>query len=112
MYAKLKTNLIGLAAALSFVVVGFSLGEAPSASQADPALQPVLAQAESTRTIVLSQADRTITLVLAQAEAEAAAEPATGVQATAPATGRRGALQRHLAMPYVSFAALLPRQES
>lgn len=28
------------------------------------------------------------------------------------AEARRGALQRHLGMPYVSFAALLPRKES
>lgn len=35
------------------------------------------------------------------------AEPAEATRAPA----RRGALQRHLGMPYVSFAALLPRQE-
>ena len=40
MYAKLKTNLIGLAAALSFVVVGFSLGEAPGATQPDQVVGP------------------------------------------------------------------------
>ena len=86
MYAKLKTNLIGLAAALSFVVVGFSLGEAPRAIQPDQAIGQALAQADVT--------------------------PALSAQETAPAASRRGALKRHLAMPYVSFAALLPRQES
>jgi hypothetical protein len=85
MYAKLKTNLIGLAAALSFVVVGFSLGEAPGAAQPTPVSGPALAHADGA--------------------------PALAVQETKPATGRRGALKRHLAMPYVSFAALLPRQE-
>ena len=86
MYAKLKTNLIGLAAALSFVVVGFSLGEAPSATQPGQVISPALAQAD--------------------------VSPALAARETTPAPGRRGALRRHLAMPYVSFAALLPRQES
>jgi hypothetical protein len=85
MYAKLKTNLIGLAAALSFVVVGFSLGEAPGAARSIPVAGPALVQADGA--------------------------PALAVQETSPASGRRGALKRHLAMPYVSFAALLPRQE-
>ena len=86
MYAKLKTNLIGLAAALSFVVVGFSLGEAPSATQPGQVTGPALVQADGT--------------------------PALAVQDTTPVARRRGAVMRHLAMPYVSFAALLPRQES
>jgi hypothetical protein len=86
MYAKLKTNLIGLAAALSFVVVGFSLGEAPSAYAAGQVASPALAQVD--------------------------ADPALAASEANPAPGRRGALRRHLAMPYVSFAALLPRQES
>ena len=86
MYAKLKTNLIGLAAALSFVVVGFSLGEAPSATQPGQVISPALAKAD--------------------------VSPALAAQETTPAASRRGALKRHLAMPYVSFAALLPRQES
>ena len=34
------------------------------------------------------------------------------VRPSSSIAGRRGALKRHLAMPYVSFAALLPRQES
>lgn len=86
MYAKLKTNLIGLAAALSFVVVGFSLGEAPSASQPGQVISPALAQADIA--------------------------PALAAQDSTPVASRRGALKRHLAMPYVSFAALLPRRES
>lgn len=86
MYAKLKTNLIGLAAALSFVVAGFSLGEAPRAAHADQVSVPALVQADGS--------------------------PALAAQDTPPSAGRRGALKRHLAMPFVSFAALLPRQES
>ena len=86
MYAKLKTNLIGLAAALSFVVVGFSLGEAPGATHPGQVVTPALAQVD--------------------------AGPSLAAQETSPAAGRRGALKRHLSMPYVSFAALLPRQES
>jgi hypothetical protein len=85
MYAKLKTNLIGLAAALSFVVVGFSLGEAPGANPSAPVTGPMLVQVD--------------------------ASPALAVQESTRTTARRGALKRHLAMPYVSFAALLPRQE-
>lgn len=84
MYAKLKTNLIGLAAALSFVVVGFGLGEPPRTSAS--------IEASSVDAVVL--ADR-------PSAPEAASTPV-----------RRGALRRHLGMPYVSFAALLPRQES
>ena len=86
MYAKLKTNLIGLAAALSFVLVGFSLGEPPRADSASLGAAPSLVQADA---------------------ASALTAPGTAPEAT-----RRGALKRHLAMPYVSFAALLPRQES
>ncbi len=82
MYAKLKTHLIGLAAALSFVVVGFGLGEAPRSAGPVQAPDAVLAQQQP---VVSGQDD------------------------AAPA--RRGALKRHLAMPYVSFAALLPRRE-
>jgi hypothetical protein len=47
MYAKLKTNLIGLAAALSFVVVGFSLGEAPGANASGQGITPVDRRAEA-----------------------------------------------------------------
>ncbi len=86
MYAKLKTNLIGLAAALSFVVVGFSLGEAPGAAERGQVTPAALVQVDGT--------------------------PALAAQDTTQTSRRRGALKRHLAMPYVSFAALLPRQES
>ncbi|GAB2493267.1 hypothetical protein [Arenimonas alkanexedens] len=78
MYAKLKTQLIGLSVALGFVLVGYGLGEPPMASQALPSPEAVMAQAQD-----------------------------------APASAARsGALKRHLGMPYVSIAALLPRQES
>lgn len=86
MYAKLKTNLIGLAAALSFLVVGLSLGEAPGTPHAGQLATPALAQSD--------------------------ASPAQAGQETTPASSRRAALKRHLGMPFVSFAALLPRQES
>ena len=81
MYPKFKTNLIGLAVALSFVMIGFGLGEPRRLAQGVPA---------------------------------AGASP-TGLQAAgelAPRSGRRDALIRHLAMPYVSFGALVPRRES
>ena len=84
MYPKFKTNLIGLAVALGFVVVGFGLGEPPRAE-------------------ISVQAAPTSLLQAAQAE--------IGVQAPTR-HARRGALKRNLAMPYVSFAALTPRQES
>lgn len=87
MYPKFKTNLIGLAVALGFVVVGFGLGEPPRSEVSVPAIAPVsLLQAAS-------------------------AELEIGTQSSA-GHARRGALKRHLAMPYVSFAALTPRQES
>ena len=84
MYPKFKTNLIGLAVALGFVVVGFGLGEPPRSETAVQAAPMSLLQA-------------------AQAE--------IGTQSPTR-HARRGALKRTLAMPYVSFAALTPRQES
>ena len=78
MYAKLKTNLIGLSVALGIVLAGYGLGEPPMASQALAAGEVALVQVDD----------------------------ATAGKA------RRGALKRHLGMPYVSIAALLPRQES
>jgi len=86
MYAKLKTNLIGLAAALSFLVVGLSLGEPSSADVASQDTVPARVLADGS--------------------------PTLAVQDAPPAASRRLALKRHLAMPYVSFAALLPRRES
>ena len=87
MYPQFKTNLIGLAVALGFVLVGFGLGEAPRSSRPVEIRQPVLTQVEAGPELATETRDP--------------ARPA-----------RRGALKRHLAMPYVSFAALLPRQES
>ncbi|HEU0152945.1 MAG TPA: hypothetical protein VFQ84_06340 [Arenimonas sp.] len=78
MYAKFKTNLIGLTVALGFVLVGYGFGEPPTASQSLDVSPDTLAQAD---------------------------------EAT-PGPARRGALKHQLAMPYVSIAALLPRQES
>lgn len=87
MYPKFKTNLIGLAVALGFVVVGFGLGEPPRPLASPEAAPATLIQAVN-------------------------AETANTDSAAAVRTIRRGALKRHLAMPYVSFAALTPRQES
>lgn len=87
MYPKFKINLVGLAVALGFVLVGYGLGERPR-SVADLGTAPA-------------------SLVQASAPSVAGAETPASVL-----TVRRGALKRHLAMPYVSFAALTPRQES
>ena len=84
MNAKFKSTLAGLAVAMGFVGTGFGLGDPPSQS-----LAAELAQAQTTPVLVAEHTD------------EADSRP-----------GRRGALKRHLAMPYVSFAALLPRRES
>jgi hypothetical protein len=86
MYCRFKTNLIGLAVALGFVLVGFGLGEAPRAAY--DASSPSFAAASADVAPVAVDAD------------------------PAPRPIRRGALMRHLAMPYISFAALTPRQES
>jgi len=83
MYAKLKTNLTGLAVALGILMVGYGLGEPPRSSAAIKAPTPLLADVDD----------------------------ALETGATAP-PNRRGALKRQMTMPYVSFAALLPRQES
>jgi len=84
MYAKLKTNLIGLGVALGILMVGYGLGEPPRANAANAAYEAPAA--------LLADADL---------EVEATARP-----------NRRGALKRQMTMPYVSFASLLPRQES
>jgi hypothetical protein len=78
MYAKFKTNLIGLSVALGFALVGYAVGEPPMASQAIASPEAGLALAD---------------------DADAG-------------KARRGALKRHLAMPYVSLASMLPRRES
>ena len=82
MYAKLKTSLTGLAVALGILMVGYGLGEPPRGTEAMQGAAPLLV------------------------DAEAAID--TGAD-TLP--NRHGALKRQMAMPYVSFAALLPRQE-
>lgn len=87
MYPKFKINLIGLAVALGFVLAGFGLGEPPRASTDLGGPQASLIQAR-TRSVVDAEIPASVRTV------------------------RRGALKRHLAMPYVSFAALTPRQES
>ena len=86
MHPRFKTYLIGLAVALAFVGVGFGLGEAPRSSRPADIPPPVRPQGETSPELA--------------AETRDPAHPA-----------RRGALKRQLAMPYVSFAALLPRQE-
>lgn len=83
MYAKLKTNLTGLAVALGILMVGYGLGEPPRGTAPTEIPAPLLADAD--------------------VDLDAGA---------ATRTNRRGALKRQMAMPYVSFAALLPRQES
>ena len=84
MYPKFKTNLIGLAVALGFVLVGFGLGEPPRQDRHPLTTPAVLIQSAS--------ADMGTTATTGHA--------------------RRGALKRNLAMPFVSIAALMPRQES
>jgi hypothetical protein len=87
MYPKFKINLIGLAVALGVVLAGFGLGEPPRAGTEATPLAVALTQDGIT--------------------------PVAGDESpTSVRTLRRGALKRHLAMPYVSFAALTPRQES
>ena len=83
MYAKLKTNLIGLGVALGILMVGYGLGEPPRGHAALEAPTALLADADMER------------------DADAGSRP-----------NRRGALKRQMTMPYVSFASLLPRQES
>lgn len=83
MHGKLKIHLIGLAVSLGFITTGFALGDPPSRAFAEPATSSALAQATAQSTSPL--ADRAAT---------------------------RGALRRHLALPYVSLPALLPRKES
>lgn len=83
MSPKFRTNLMALAVALGTVVAGYGLGEPPTRPVAGA--NPSLALAAS------ADAD------------ELAAEAARS---------SRIALKRQIAMPYVSMAALMPRQES
>ncbi len=87
MYPKFKTNLIGLTVALGAVAAGFGLGDPPS--------RPVHLDGPA-HLAPLADLDP---VVLEQAEAD---RQRSG----------RVAVRRHMAMPYVSLAALMPRQES
>ena len=89
MYPKFKTNLTGLAVALGFVLVGYGLGEPPRNEAALAAL-PVAMVEVTVSPVAATGADSAVSL---------------------PSVSRV-ALKRHLAMPYVSFAALSPRSES
>jgi len=88
MSPKIKTNLMALAVALGVLVAGYGLGEPPS--------QPVSMQPETTL-VLADTADQ----VIPDADAVLRANRIS-----------RGALKRQIAMPYVSIAALMPRQES
>lgn len=84
MYPKFKTNLIGLGVALSFVATGFGLGDPPRGPAARAA---------------------------ARLETAPAADDLANSEEARAASGRT-AMRRQLGMPYVSLAALMPRQES
>lgn len=86
MYPKFKTNLIGLTVALGAVAAGFGLGEPPSLPV--HVVEPAIAAVADADPLALRDA------------------------ADARARAGRGAVRRHMAMPYVSLAALMPRQES
>ena len=87
MTPKFRTNLMALAVALGTLVAGYGLGEPPS-HPVDPAIPA--------------------------AELGALEGDDMGLEAAAAERARLGrvALKRHVAMPYVSMAALMPRQES
>jgi hypothetical protein len=86
MYAKLKTNLTGLAVALGFLMVGYGLGEPPRGNAAVDIPAALIADAD---------------------------EALDALEAGTPSLpNHRGALKRQMTMPFVSFPALLPRQES
>ncbi|KAA2286116.1 hypothetical protein [Arenimonas fontis] len=87
MNPKFKTNLVSLAVALGAVTAGYALGQPPSL--------PTAAH------------DSAYILVL-EKDAEAALEGEEASRSHAS----RGAMRRHLAMPFVSIAALKPRRES
>ncbi len=85
MYARLKTNLIGLAVAVGALLAGFGLGEPPSAAYGSGHVPMAV-------------------------ESVLEGEPAVSLDTSAHA-GRRGALKRHIGLPFFSLAAR-PRQES
>lgn len=84
MYPKFKTNLTGLGVALGFVAAGFGLGDPPRGPSAQVAVY---------------------------AEPAQATDGMTSLEDARAASGRT-AVRRQLGMPYVSLAALMPRQES
>lgn len=88
MTPKIKTNLMALAVSLSVLVAGYSLGEPPS------------------QAVSLSPAT-----ILVAMETDEQDGPDAEALLRAHKTSR-GALRRQIAMPYVSMAALMPRQES
>lgn len=92
MYPKFKTNLMALAVALGVLATGYGFGAPPS--------QPVSAQPDP----VLAALD--------EASDDATLGASASEEALRAGSLRRGALQRHMAMPYVSMASLMPRRES
>ncbi|ODS62395.1 MULTISPECIES: hypothetical protein [unclassified Arenimonas] len=82
MTPKFKTNLMALSVALGILAAGYGLGEPPSQPVAEPAPEAILASLDE------------------------------GDEVAARVRAARGALKRQIAMPYVSMAALMPRQES
>ena len=87
MNPKFKNNLLSLTLALGTVATGYALGQPPSLPQSGEAPAPHV-------------------LVMDQADVALESEEASRARAI------RGAMRRHLAMPFVSIAALAPRQES
>lgn len=92
MYPKFKTNLMALAVALGVLVTGYGFGAPPS--------QPV------------STTPDPVLAAFGEAADDAALGASASEEAVHAGTVRRGALQRHMAMPYVSMASLMPRRES
>ncbi|MDY0021373.1 hypothetical protein [Arenimonas caeni] len=88
MTPKFRSNLMALAIAMGTLAAGYGLGEPPSQA--------------------IGPADPIHGLAVLDATLEAAD---TTAQAERSRLGR-GALKRQIAMPYVSMAALMPRQES
>ena len=92
MYPKFKTNLMALAVALGALATGYGFGAPPS--------QPVSGHPDP------------VLAVLAPASDDATLGASASEEALRAGSLRRGALQRHMAMPYVSMASLMPRRES
>ncbi|MBY4595082.1 hypothetical protein K3217_05950 [bacterium BD-1] len=94
MYPKFKSNLMALAVALGVLAAGYGFGAPPS--------QPVSTLPDPVLAALGEAAD----------EATLGANASASEEALRAGTLRRGALQRHMAMPYVSMASLMPRRES